>query len=756
MNHFTEVQDFNALSVADLLAAREQFHFHLLHKPNVVGTAVGRYRIRQSDPWPNSQSPSEPRTVRGTKGPRTLANSEVRPYSWPALLVFVEKWIQPGAGLDPDAFVPEAVYLPDGRRVPICVVQATKGPRPEQTSLKPYPGSLLGGGYPVGCDVQGKEHYASVGCLVTDGHRVYAMTNKHVCGEAGQTIFSVLGGNKSEVGISSSKQLGRRAFRDVYPTWPGEGVYVNADIGLIDIADLNQWTTQVYGAGTIGPVANIDISNLSLRLIGCPVRAYGAAGGEMRGEVCALFYRFKGIGGFEYVADLLIGSQTKVPLGTRPGDSGTLWLVDDPKSIEDKQSLAIQWGGQVLGDGSEQSDFALATFLSTICDALDVDLVRDWNSDNPDYWGAVGHYSIATIATEVIKSGRLKQLMSANLENISYQVDEINKKQMQGLSKLDFVPLADVPDMVWKVGPHKRGGMKSPEHANHFADMDRVVDGHTLLQLCEDPTNVSLAVWRNYYDQVAKQYAEHESRGLLPFRIWQIYQAMVEYVRDGKVEEFVCAAGILSHYVGDSCQPLHISYLFNGDPDRMVEGMVKDPENGGKKKGEVPYGTGVHAAYEDDMVDRHVDKVIGGVTQRAKASTAQLVQGGEGAAIAAVELMRATFGKIAPMDIVNAYGELGDDKPAARGDELWQKFGEATMDIMADGAMCLAHLWDSAWREGDGDKNIKALGKIEQTALSTIYQDPKFLPSKTIDSIGPLLGPSGPTPTAHRTKAKVR
>jgi hypothetical protein len=50
---------------------------------------------------------------------------------------------------------------------------------------------------------------------------------------------------------------------------------------------------------------------------------------------------------------------------------------------------------------------------------------------------------------------------------------------MQGLSKRDFVPLADVPDMVWKVGPHKRGGPNSPEHANHFADMDRVLNSAT-------------------------------------------------------------------------------------------------------------------------------------------------------------------------------------------------------------------------------------------------------------------------------------
>jgi hypothetical protein len=35
-------QQFTALSLTDLLAARDSFHVHLMHKAHVVGTAVGR------------------------------------------------------------------------------------------------------------------------------------------------------------------------------------------------------------------------------------------------------------------------------------------------------------------------------------------------------------------------------------------------------------------------------------------------------------------------------------------------------------------------------------------------------------------------------------------------------------------------------------------------------------------------------------------------------------------------------------------
>ena len=126
------VQDFNLLSVKDLLEARDQYHVHLMHKRNVVATAVGRYLIRKNEPWPTGDSTHQgnkraPQPAH-VKEPRTLANSEVRDYSWPCVLVFVSKWIERGdfggKGHDPAEIVPSALYMPDGRVVPVCVVQA--------------------------------------------------------------------------------------------------------------------------------------------------------------------------------------------------------------------------------------------------------------------------------------------------------------------------------------------------------------------------------------------------------------------------------------------------------------------------------------------------------------------------------------------------------------------------------------------------------------------------------------------------------
>src|SRR5262245_47208361 len=116
--------DFNMLSLEDLLQARDFFHLHLMHKANVVGTAVGRYLIRKTDPYPPKKTTSADHLE-----PRTLENSEVREYSWPCIIVLVEKWAQAddfGEGKDFSAtdFVPKTIYMPDGRRVPVCVVEA--------------------------------------------------------------------------------------------------------------------------------------------------------------------------------------------------------------------------------------------------------------------------------------------------------------------------------------------------------------------------------------------------------------------------------------------------------------------------------------------------------------------------------------------------------------------------------------------------------------------------------------------------------
>jgi hypothetical protein len=109
---------FAQLSIRDLLEARDKYHTDLMCLPNVIATAIGRYRIRKGDSWPTKGHPGK---VHGT-GVRTLENSEVRPYSWPAILVFVQEWVGTAAlAKIPNGAIPKTLYLPDERAVPVCV-----------------------------------------------------------------------------------------------------------------------------------------------------------------------------------------------------------------------------------------------------------------------------------------------------------------------------------------------------------------------------------------------------------------------------------------------------------------------------------------------------------------------------------------------------------------------------------------------------------------------------------------------------------
>ncbi len=138
-NIFPPRRDFSSLSLKDLLDAREAYHVYLSQLDNVIATAIGRYCIHEDD-WYAQNPPDRPRPsdVARITAPRTLANSVIRPWSWPAVLVFVRQWEQPhhlGSEM-----VPPNLYLPDGRVIPTCVIAAP----PDETMPEPSNGPLPG------------------------------------------------------------------------------------------------------------------------------------------------------------------------------------------------------------------------------------------------------------------------------------------------------------------------------------------------------------------------------------------------------------------------------------------------------------------------------------------------------------------------------------------------------------------------------------------------------------------------------------
>lgn len=740
--------NFRALSVRDLLEARDQYHYHLMNKANVVGTAIGLYLFRKGDV-------AAPASTKKSRSERRFDNSAVGDASWPCVLVLVHEWIEDahfGSGEGkhkPYDMVPKTLFLPDGRAVPVCVVKVT----PIESVPSPipswhWPDSLLGGGVPIYVSVQGQIKEATAGCLVSDGHTTYALTSRHVCGPAGTPISALVQNHQIVIGHSSARQLTRLPFNELYPALPMRSTYVNLEVGLIELTNVNDWTSQVYGLGPIGPLVDLNDHNLSLRLIGQKVIAHGAHSGELAGQIQALFYRYKSLGGYEYVSDFLIapasGSES-----SQPGDSGTVWHLAPKLESDRPLPLAVEWGGQSFAfpTGASRLNFALATTLSNVCHLLDVELVQEHNTGVMPYWGQTGHYSIASFACGRVGGGKLGRLMNANLDRISFARGDLDAKSIKAALKKardegDLIPLADVPDLVWKHFPSSVAGGRDnrpsghgstgPEHPTHYADIDepRPSDGKTLrrLSLANPSTNLTVSFWQAFYDECGHPASAPSKRGLLPFRVWQFYDAMVTAARQRKVADYVCAAGLLAHYVGDACQPLHGSILADGFP-------TQNGENGDQP------GKGVHSVYETKMIDRFAAELVPAIaTKVAQLASLPVVTSGADAALAIVKLMDRSAKKLPPKDLVNAYINAGGTDHAEERDALWDKFHDKTAALMADGARVLGMLWKSAWIAGNGP-GIAAnkIAPVEPSELKDLYENPDFVPSLTLDEIAPVL-----------------
>jgi hypothetical protein len=779
--------DYSRLSLTDLLQARDTYHYHLLSKANVVGTAVGLYLIRKDEEWPQRKGEGRKPRLKKTYA-RTLTNSEVRDYSWPCVIVFVRNWedekaFGPGGRFAPHLIVPKTLYMPDGRAVPVCVVETKEGPPVDTLAREGVairPSHMFGGGLPISVDVQGSTHVATAGCMVSDGHLAYVLTARHVCGEAGTVVSSNLREGRVRIGESSAKLLTRLPFSKVYPDFPGRRSYVSLDVGLIRVDDTDRWTSNTYGLPPVGSLADVHERNLSLRLIDEPVVGYGAASGLLKGTIKALFYRHRSVGGYDYVGDFLIspGEDNQ----TRPGDSGMVWHLDvtedkpdqpaAPLVERDLRPLALEWGGQIFDEAGRRSTFAVATSLSNVCKLLDVELVTDLSRGVAGYWGRTGHYSIAAFAISAIGDGRLKGFLNKNAELLSFELSDIAQRDFdKSVGKLsaanEFVPLADVPDEIWKKLPfgkqareggrdtHGGGhGSDGPEHPNHYADIDAPFgqNGETWRAMCiADPgTNITPEAWQRYYEEMAQraaatgnndeasQYRSPLKQGILPFRIWQFFDAMVGFVKAGDVEGYVTAAGTLAHYVGDAAQPLHGSIFADGDTSRKATRF--HPETGETE--EVDFGDGIHSAYETVMVSKKALDLLQMIQAKMPVGGhgLPLPRTGQEVATATIRLMDAVASLLRPIDLIETYEAAGAGTRNATINALWDDYGDETAGVMALGARYLAVIWEAAWVEGGG-AGIPAskLKAQERSNIRKRYIDKEFVPSVTLEDIAGLL-----------------
>jgi hypothetical protein len=84
---------------------------------------------------------------------------------------------------------------------------------------------------------------------------------------------------------------------------------VNIDAALVRLEDAHLWDSRTL-TEPLGDVVAFSADTASLSWIGQLVAGHGASSGEMYGEIKALFYRYKSVGGRDYVADFLIGARS--------------------------------------------------------------------------------------------------------------------------------------------------------------------------------------------------------------------------------------------------------------------------------------------------------------------------------------------------------------------------------------------------------------------------------------------------------------
>jgi hypothetical protein len=716
MDRFIRRAQPNSLSVRDLLEARDHYHVHIANLPTVLGTAIGRYRIRQEDP--NFEKAEVEATGRDL-GPRTLSNSDFRPWSWPCVLVFVNEWLDKEVlAKHPELAVPSVLYLPDGRQVKTCPILV----QPRTNNLPPagaavYAADKFGPNFQLFVTDQGTTRMGVASAIVEDGACAFALTSRHLTSGAdvGSRVFSLPRSRSTDIGRLTSRCVDSVPLEAIYPGF-GSRSRLTLDAALVKLDSIDSATSQYLGVGRVGPPIDLSSDRMSIGLIGCPVFTELPGGIRVEGKVHGLFYRHATIGGVDSLAEFLIGPrQTDGSVETRPGDSGVVWFWDaaadearakagkateQPAEREDLppakaadrdivpvpsfRPLAVQWGGHGFSSPvtNRSIEFVLATALSSVCKALDVRVVEDWRTGRSRYWGKVGHYHIGYVACAALQTTKAKAVFKANAESIGVKDDDIEAGKLPSATQTTkFIALADVPDLVWRSTRRK-------DAANHFADMDEEGSGDfagtTLLDLWDsDASSRDPQVWDAFYESIDPD-RKPQHRGALPFRVAQLYEVMVSAVQRKELDEFVCAAGVLAHYIGDACQPLHVSYLHHGEPHDEADDKV-------------------HSVYESDMLDYAAVEVVAGVRARVEAAQGlTTLQNAMEAADAVVQLMRRTVNQLPPEEVLEVYNRVRGQGQSA---SMWSELGDRTMDRMADGALTLAAVWQSAWTKGGGDTN---------------------------------------------------
>ena len=159
--------------------------------------------------------------------------------------------------------------------------------------------------------------------------------------------------------------------------------------------------------------------------------------------------------------------------------------------------------------------------------ALAVSAVLIFSSSQAFSWGSKGHQIVAGVG--------------ANISGVPFWSN--NTAAVQQLST--------VPDRVWKSTNYKQ------EALNHWFQADAYT---TVLG------KGSLANFPRSYQDALKKYGESAilTNGVSPWRIQQFYNGALAALKKGDAPSALAYMGLMSHYLGDLSQPLHVTTNYDG------------------------------------------------------------------------------------------------------------------------------------------------------------------------------------------------
>jgi hypothetical protein len=255
--------------------------------------------------------------------------------------------------------------------------------------------------------------------------------------------------------------------------------------------------------------------------------------------------------------------------------------------------------------------------------------------------------------------------------------------------------------------------------------------GPSLFDLCKaDPVrNLRAKVWQDFYVQFAGLSYGPEP-GMLPFRVRHIYEAMVDYLKAGKMKEFLASAGILTHYVADACIPLHFSALHHGYAPKALRDSAEYKAY--RKTPEYK----IHSLFEQRMFEVRAEEMLQMINDKLAGKKAKpTVSDGSQAIVRVFNLMSEIYSLLPPEKIISI------DNPKLtqreRAEIQFKAVGDKAAECVAKGCLVLSELVESAWKAGNGDRIFRKTNAhtYSEAELQNLYRSPGFLPARTFDEL---------------------